>query len=137
MVFSGPIQPPMLGAALASAKLHLSAGFELLQAEHHERLQAAREAIVRHRLRLATDDWTPICMVQFDSAERARRAVGEIFERGYYCCYAAFPAVPMDRPSLRFTLSRHNDVAEIKRFIETLADVVEHSSESTAVAVAV
>jgi 7-keto-8-aminopelargonate synthetase-like enzyme len=136
MVFSGPIQPPMLGAAVASAKLHLDPGFELLQAELYERVRAARAAITHHRLRVATDDWTPICMVQFDSAERARRAVHEIMERGFYCCYSAFPAVPMDRPSLRFTLSRHNDVAEVGRFVETLADVVGRGIETPVVAVA-
>lgn len=75
-------------------------------------------------------------MVHFDSAERARRAVRELMERGYYCCFSSFPAVPMDRPSLRFTLSRHNDLAEVGRFVETLADVVRSRSETTAAAAA-
>ncbi len=135
MVFSGPIQPPMLGAAVASAKLHLDPSFETMQAELHERIKTARAAIARHRVPVATEDWTPICMVQFDSAERARRAVGEIIARGFYCCYSAFPAVPMDRPSLRFTLSRHNDVAEVARFVETLAEVVAPRVQSPTVSV--
>ncbi|HYQ01374.1 MAG TPA: aminotransferase class I/II-fold pyridoxal phosphate-dependent enzyme [Polyangiaceae bacterium] len=131
MVFSGPIQPPMLGAAVASAKLHLDPSFELLQAELFERIRTAREAIARYRLPVATLDWTPICMVQFDSAERARRAVGEIMERGFYCCYSSFPAVPIDRPSLRFTMSRYNSLSEVARFVETLAEVVAARPEST------
>jgi len=136
MVFSGPIQPPMLGASVASAKLHLAPGFETLQAELYQRVRAAREAITRYGLRVATEDWSPICMVQFDSAESARRAVGEIMARGYYCCYSSFPAVPIDRPSLRFTLSRHNDVAEVARFVETLAEVVAPRFESSRLAAA-
>ncbi|HET7539805.1 MAG TPA: aminotransferase class I/II-fold pyridoxal phosphate-dependent enzyme, partial [Polyangiaceae bacterium] len=132
MVFSGPIQPPMLGAAVASAKLHLDPSFGAMQAELYERIKTARAAIVRHRVPVATEDWTPICMVQFDSAERARRAVADIIARGYYCCYSAFPAVPIDRPSLRFTLSRHNDVAEVARFVETLAEVVAPRAERAA-----
>ncbi|HYQ17553.1 MAG TPA: aminotransferase class I/II-fold pyridoxal phosphate-dependent enzyme [Polyangiaceae bacterium] len=124
MVFSGPIQPPMLGAAVASAKLHLDPGFGALQAELAERIRAAREAITRFGLPVATQDWTPICMVQFDAADRARRCVTEMMRRGFYCCISVFPAVPMDRPSVRFTLSRHNDVREVARFVETLADVV-------------
>jgi len=137
MVFSGPIQPPMLGAAVASAKLHLAPGFEALQAELYQRIVAAREAIARYGLPVATEDWTPICMVQFDAAERARRTIQEMMERGYFCCYSAFPAVPMDRPSLRFTLSRHNDVAEVARFVEALADVVARRAAPTALAAAV
>ena len=38
MLFSGPIQPPMLGAAVASAQLHLDGGFSSLQAELAERM---------------------------------------------------------------------------------------------------
>lgn len=129
MVFSGPIQPPMLGASVASAKLHLEPSFEAMQLELLERINIARAAIVRQRVPVATEDRTPICMVQFDSAERARRAVADIIARGYYCCYSAFPAVPIDRPSLRFTVSRHNDLAEVSRFVETLAEVVGPRSE--------
>jgi len=59
-------------------------------------------------------------------------------DRGYYCCYSAFPAVPMDRPSLRFTLSRHNSLAEVERFVETLADVIAPRARlAAAVAVAI
>ena len=134
MIFSGPIQPPMLGAAVASAKLHLEPSFEALQAELRERIRAAREAIADYGLPIATEDWTPICMVQFDAADHARRAAKEMMERGFYCCYSAFPAVPMDRPSVRFTLSRHNDVAEVTRFVETLADVVGSRFQPTAAA---
>ncbi|HTQ04056.1 MAG TPA: aminotransferase class I/II-fold pyridoxal phosphate-dependent enzyme [Polyangiaceae bacterium] len=136
MVFSGPIQPPMLGASLASAKLHLDPGFAALQAELEQRLRVAREAIARHHLPVATTDSTPIVMVQFDSAERARSTVKEMMERGYYCCFSSFPAVPIDRPSLRFTLSRHNDLADVPRFVENLAEVVARRRETSAVAVA-
>jgi len=135
MIFSGPIQPPMLGASLASAKLHLEPRFALLQAELHQRLRVTREAIARHDLPVTSPDPTPIIMVQFDSAERARGAVKAMMERGYYCCYAAFPAVPIDRPSLRFTVSRHNDVSEIPRFVATLADVVSQRVEPSMAAV--
>jgi len=41
--------------------------------------------------------------------------------------------VPIDRPSLRFTLSRHNDLAEVSRFVETLAEVVTPRVERPAV----
>jgi len=131
MIFSGPIQPPMLGASLASAKLHLDPSFATLQAELEQRLRVAREAIARFALPVATEDATPIVMVQFDSAERARRTVVEMMRRGYYCCYSAFPAVPIDRPSLRFTLSRHNELAEIPRFVASLAEVVSRRQETS------
>jgi hypothetical protein len=38
MLFSGPMQPPMLGAALASAKLHLTPEIVALQDELRDRV---------------------------------------------------------------------------------------------------
>lgn len=137
MVFSGPIQPPMLGASVASAKLHLEPSFAEMQAELLARLHTARAAIVRSELAVASSDETPIFMVQFDAAEQARRAVKEMMARGYYCSLSTFPAVPMDRPSLRFTVSRHNDLAEVPRFVETLAEVAGRKIDPRAMAFAV
>lgn len=124
MVFSGPIQPPMLGANLASAELHLHDSFPAMQAELASRIRLAREAVADHGLCMAADGFGPIFMVQFESAESGRRAARTLFERGYYCCYSAFPAVPMDRPSIRFTISRHNSPADIRAFVAELATVV-------------
>jgi len=130
MVFSGPIQPPMLGAAVASAQLHLDGGFSSLQAELQERMAAAKDAIARFDVPVATTDWTPIFMVQFEAVRAAQHAVRELRERGIYCCLSTFPAVPMDKPSLRFTVSRHNSVAEIEEFVAQLADVVARRDET-------
>lgn len=124
MVFSGPIQPPMLGANLASAELHLDHSFPALQKELAERIQVARDAVAQHGLPIATDAFGPIFMVQFESADSGRRAARTMIERGYYCCFSAFPAVPMDRPSIRFTISRHNSPADIRAFVSELARVV-------------
>ena len=130
MLFSGPIQPPMLGAAVASARLHLDAAFPQLQAELDERIAAAKEAIARFELPVVTTDSTPIFMVQFEAQRAAQRAILELRERGAYCCLSTFPAVPMDRPSLRFTVSRHNSVADIREFVAELAEVVADRAEA-------
>lgn len=124
MLFSGPIQPPMLGAALASAELHLSPTFAALQDELARRISVAELAIARHGLRVANDARTPIFMVQFEAPKSLYRALYALRSRGYYCCVSTFPAVPVDKPSLRFTVTRHNAVDEIEQLIEHLADVV-------------
>lgn len=41
--------------------------------------------------------------------------------RGFYCCICVFPAVPMNRPGIRFTISRHNQPEDIHSFVEALA----------------
>ncbi len=67
MLFSGPIQPPMLGAAVASARLHLSPEFPALQTELSLRLEACAAQIERHGLGPANQALTPIFQAQCDS----------------------------------------------------------------------
>lgn len=124
MVFCGPIQPPMLGAAVGSAELHLDATFPELQAELDVRITAAENAIARHGLPVVSTAHTPIFMVRFESLEAAQDTVREMQERGFLCCLSCFPAVPIDSPSLRFTVSRHNSVPEIHDFVGQLAEAV-------------
>lgn len=124
MVFAGPVQPPMLGAGLASARLHLDPGFGQLQAELHERVRLAGAAIEEHGLRTVAQDSTPIFMVAFESTASLHRVLFGLRDRGFYCCLSSFPAVPIDKPSLRFTVSRHNTPASIAAFVGELAALV-------------
>lgn len=123
MIFSGPIPPSGLGAALASAELHLRPEFEAMQTELHERIRFAQAGLAQAGLSLATNDATPIFMLQYDSAPAAVAAVQALRERGFFCCVSTFPAVPMNKPSIRFTLSRHNSFGDIEALIEQLAAI--------------
>jgi 7-keto-8-aminopelargonate synthetase-like enzyme len=40
---------------------------------------------------------------------------------GYYACAVSFPAVPVNRPGVRFTICRHNLPEDIDSFVEALA----------------
>jgi 7-keto-8-aminopelargonate synthetase-like enzyme len=123
MMFSGPIPPAGLGAALASAELHLRPEFEGMQAELHERIVLARTRLKQAGLTLATNDPTPILMIQYDSAPSAVASVQALRERGFYCCVSTFPAVPMNKPSIRLTLSRHNSIGDIEALVEQLSAI--------------
>ena len=46
-------------------------------------------------------------------------------ELGFYCCTCVFPAVPMNRPGIRFTVTRHNEPADVQDFVAALAESVE------------
>jgi 7-keto-8-aminopelargonate synthetase-like enzyme len=128
MIFSGPIVPSALGAALASAQLHLSPAFDDIQAELRERMKFTRAALLRYGLVTATDAETPIFMMHFDSAPAALDVVRSLRERGFFLCVSTFPAVPMNKPSIRFTISRHNSFEDIQALVDTLADVTQEVS---------
>jgi 7-keto-8-aminopelargonate synthetase-like enzyme len=123
LMFSGPIPPAGLGAAVASAELHLSPEWEAMQSEVQDRIRFARAGLANAGLTMTTNDATPICMIQYDSSSSALATVGGLRERGYYCCVSTFPAVPMNKPSIRFTLSRHNSYEDIEALIAELVNV--------------
>jgi 7-keto-8-aminopelargonate synthetase-like enzyme len=131
LMFSGPIPPAGLGAAVASAELHLSPEWEAMQSEVQDRIRFARAGLANAGLTMTTNDATPICMIQYDSSSSALATVGGLRERGFYCCVSTFPAVPMNKPSIRFTLSRHNSYEDIEALIAELVDV---SSEAAGAA---
>jgi 7-keto-8-aminopelargonate synthetase-like enzyme len=124
MLFSGPIQPPMLGAAVASARLHNDPSFRILQGELAALIAHARRATSRHEIPLAGTDHTPIFMVPCDSPGIVFRTVNRLRDRGFYVCPSVFPAVPVNHPGIRFTITRHNDRAGIDAFVEALAEAL-------------
>jgi 7-keto-8-aminopelargonate synthetase-like enzyme len=121
MMFSGPIQPPMLGAGVASARLHLQPSFSNRQAEVVDRIDHATAALDRAAVHLAANERTPIFMVPCDSAGIVFRAVTALRDLGFYVCPSAFPAVPVNQPGIRFTITRHNSDADVDQFVVALA----------------
>ncbi|MFT3921783.1 MAG: aminotransferase class I/II-fold pyridoxal phosphate-dependent enzyme [Myxococcales bacterium] len=121
LVFSGPLSPAVLGACVGSARLHLLPEFDAMQRALTERIACTRNALDRHQLKTATADDTPIFMVHYDSAPRAAAVVRGLRERGFYTCVSAFPAVPMNKPSIRFTVNRHNSFEDIERLVQQLS----------------
>lgn len=136
MLFSGPIQPPMFGAAVGSARLHVSAGFEQLQTELLARVDAAVAAVTRRELKLVTAERTPIFQVECDSPRIAFKVVELLLERGFLGCICVFPAVPMNRPGVRFTVSRHNDLGDVEPFVAALEDCLERGKHQSVAAAA-
>jgi 7-keto-8-aminopelargonate synthetase-like enzyme len=122
MMFSGPLVPPVLGAALASARLHLRPEFEDMQGELRERLALASEGLAAAGLDLATDARTPVRVLHCGSVAAAQAVVRTMRERGFFMCISTFPAVPVNKPSVRFTISRHNSLADIRDMIDCLAE---------------
>jgi 7-keto-8-aminopelargonate synthetase-like enzyme len=123
MIFSGPIAPAGLGSALASARLHLRPEFEDMQGELRERVALACESMAAAGLDLATSAETPVRVLHYDSVPAAQAVVRAMRERGFFLCISTFPAVPVNKPSVRFTISRHNSLADIRDMIDSLAAV--------------
>ena len=123
LMFSGPMPPAALGAGLASAKLHLSGEFEAMQAELRDKVSHARGAAGAAGLELATEDPTPVLVLHYDSIPAAQEVVRGLREHGFFTCISTFPAVPMNKPSVRLTISRHNSHEHIGELFGRLGEL--------------
>lgn len=120
MLFSGPIPPPMLAAALASAELHLRPDFIDLQRALLDRIHLVESMAVDFGLAFANGDPSPIFFVPCGPFRALFPLVQALLRRGLFVCPGGFPAVAKNKSGVRFTLSLHNTEADIVRFMETL-----------------
>jgi 7-keto-8-aminopelargonate synthetase-like enzyme len=121
MLFSGPLQPSLLGAALASAELHLGADLPALQQELRDRIEGAHALANRLGLRFASKDHSPIFFIRVGPASLAIALMKAMQERGIYVCGSVFPAVPHKKAGVRFTISLLNTPEDIECMLVALS----------------
>ncbi|RYE93139.1 MAG: aminotransferase class I/II-fold pyridoxal phosphate-dependent enzyme [Myxococcales bacterium] len=121
MLFSGPVQPPMLGAALASAWLHRSEEFPLLQQALAQRIDLVLSS--QRVVPLVSSERTPIFFVPCGPDQACMALSQGLREAGFYTSPSIFPAVPRNRSGVRFTVSLHNSLEDIERLTGALAQL--------------
>ena len=121
MIFSGPVQPPMLGAALASARIHLSPELHDLQRALRERIELCTQLLSQHGIALAGHDGTPICFVPIGRPALAREVARRLLEEGFFTNAATYPAVPLRQAGVRFMLTLHHRPSDIQHLIAALS----------------
>jgi len=121
--FAGPLQPPMLGAALASAAIHLTPEIETLQQELHDRIDHVNRRARELGLPLLHPETVvPIRFVGLGPGEASIAMASHLLERGLLASCALFPAVPPHQTGIRFTVTRHHELADLDLLLETLAE---------------
>lgn len=122
MIFTGPIQPPILAAGIASAEIHLSDEIEQLQAELRERVRYANRLAAELDIPFANSCEVPIRFIAIGEIVAAYEMAEHLLERGLLVNAAVFPAVPAKRCGVRFTVTRHQTLPDIRRLLETVAE---------------
>lgn len=121
MLFSGPLQPAQLGAAVASARLHLRSDFALLQRQLADRIELVLDLGRELAVRLANVDPTPIFFVRGGAPSNTFALAQALRDKGIFVAVSVFPAVPQNQSGIRFTISRHNTNEDIRQLMEALA----------------
>jgi len=121
MIFSGPLQPALLGAAIASARVHLSPEIHERQKKLMDRICLFNGLAGARGLPLGSAAATPIRFVRTGDNDTTYRIVGELMDDGFYVNTAVFPAVSAGNGGLRIALTVHQTLDDIRALIDAIA----------------
>lgn len=121
ILYSGAIQPPMLGAAVASARIHLSAQFAELQKAIMQRIEWMLQAAKEHALPLDNWEKTPLFFARCGTSERAQNVFQTLLDRDICATPAIPPLAPPDDSGLRLTLTVSHTREDVELAASTLS----------------
>ena len=123
LIFSGPIPPPMLGAAVASAKIHLSKEMPFLQNQLSERRAFTQNLLKQYNLITPEITDSPVFFVGIggDNIHVGVDIVKCLIREGFYLNISTFPAVPKKNTGLRFTVTNHHTLNDISNLIQAMS----------------
>ncbi len=120
-VFSGPLHPAELGAAVAAVDILLSPELEERQTRLRRLVEHTLAEADRLGVPLADRTPTPIWFVPIGGYEAVGRVVAGLMSDGFYVNPAAFPAVPLGRGGLRFATTLYHTEEQLTALLEAVA----------------
>lgn len=121
-IFSGPVQPPMLGAIIASAKLHLSNDIKYYQQELQKRIDYFVETCKSLKLPLIGESNSPIFFIGVGRPGVGYNMVTRIMNKGFYINLSVFPSVPYKNTGLRIPLTVNHTFEDIYNLLQIIAE---------------
>ncbi|WP_338769700.1 aminotransferase class I/II-fold pyridoxal phosphate-dependent enzyme [Bernardetia sp. ABR2-2B] len=126
-IFSNPISNPVLGAAIASAKIHQLPELEIYQKELSDIIIYFKEECRRKNIPLDTKANTPIQFIKIGNNEEVYEVISKLINCGIYCSGAVYPAMPKNHCGLRISLTRHLKTEDIDYLTDSLKQIIETS----------
>jgi 7-keto-8-aminopelargonate synthetase-like enzyme len=131
MIFSGPIQPPMLGAAIASARIHLSSEISRLQIELQDRIALCNRLLKIFEIPIACSSQSPIFYIKVGHPYLAGDMAKYLLDEGFYTNHAIYPAVSRRKSGIRFTITRHLSFEDIYGLVSAIARILPKFRETS------
>ncbi|MFN4882367.1 MAG: aminotransferase class I/II-fold pyridoxal phosphate-dependent enzyme [Bacteroidota bacterium] len=121
-IFSGPITNPVLGASIASARIHLSPEIDTLQQGLKERVDLFNYLAKEYELPVVHPNDSPIFFIGVGKPTVGYSMVRRLMDKGFYVNLSVFPSVSYNRTGLRMPITLHNQPEDIERLIKTIAE---------------
>ncbi len=116
----GPSQPAILGASLASSKIHLSNEVNVLQNKLMRKIAYCNQKIKEAKLPLIANNEGPIFFIGASLPKLATKVIQKTMDDGFYTNYGVFPAVSPRNSGIRFTITNHHNKRDIDGLVESL-----------------
>ena len=119
--YSGPQQPALVGASIASARIHLSDEIRQRQEGLAALVAYCNRQLAAYGLPVIMPSASPIFFVGLGLTRVGYNMVKRMMDDGLFVNLGIFPAVPETCTGIRFTLTLHHTFADIDRLVERLA----------------
>ncbi|WP_026752986.1 aminotransferase class I/II-fold pyridoxal phosphate-dependent enzyme [Sediminibacter sp. Hel_I_10] len=131
LTFSAQLEPASVAAATASAEIHLTPEIYQLQEDLKKRIQYFKTVINQTDLPLIDHNDSPVFFIGTGMPQTGYSFVNRLMKEGYYTNLGLFPAVPVKNTGVRITISRHNQLEDIKGLVEAMAYHLPKALEET------
>jgi len=118
--YSHPLSPALIGSAIASAKIMLSDEINQLQNELRQSMDYCNALLSRTELIVVSNPLTPINCVGMGQPKVAYNMIKRLLNDGFFVNAALFPAVPIKKTGIRFTITRHIHKEDIKALVDAM-----------------
>lgn len=120
LTYSGPQQPALLGASIASARIHLSPEIHERQYNLIDNIRYCNQLLREYALPIVSVDTTPIFFIGLGLTNVGYNMVKKMLDDGCFVNLGMYPAVPETCTGIRFTLTVHHTKKDIEKLIITL-----------------
>jgi 7-keto-8-aminopelargonate synthetase-like enzyme len=118
LTYSGPQQPAVIGASIASAKIHLSDEIYQRQAALASNIDYCNQIMSDLNLPVISQSASPIFFIGLGAPKVAYNMNARLMGEGTYVNLGIYPAVPETCTGLRFALTLHHSREDIEKLVE-------------------
>jgi 7-keto-8-aminopelargonate synthetase-like enzyme len=129
LMFSGPVMPAVMGAIIASAKIHLSDEITILQQSLVELIRHFNNVSEDLNLPLIIKSENPIFFIGVGSLKNGLSIGKELLDKGFLLNISSYPAVPYKNSGLRAILTLHHDKQDITEMLHVFADILNNMED--------
>ena len=120
LIFSAPLSSGLLGAAVESAKIHLSSELTVLQNDLQDKIVYCNKLIREAKLPSIREENTPIFYIALGQPKATYLMLERLINSGFLVNIGVFPAVSLKCSGIRFLLTCHLQKEDIFQLIQAI-----------------